>query len=123
MRPQDIGLLATLGVQQIGVVRRPRVGIRDLTASVFQSFDGAELLVHGVAVAPGRPFIWVRTPQGHLLGLPGQVTQDGDVWAAAPMFGASGLLRTLRQADGLVRVPVNAEGVEAGTMVEVLLFP
>ena len=49
------------------------VGVRDLTAKVFLSFPGAELLVHGVAVSPGKPFIWVRVGEHQLLGLPGQV--------------------------------------------------
>ncbi|MGD8563098.1 MAG: molybdopterin molybdotransferase MoeA [Desulfarculaceae bacterium] len=49
------------------------VGVRDLTAEVFMSFPGAELLVHGVGVSPGKPFIWVTTGSRHLLGLPGQV--------------------------------------------------
>lgn len=49
------------------------VGVRDLTREVFQSFPSAELLVHGVSVAPGKPFIWVRCGRKHLLGLPGQV--------------------------------------------------
>ncbi|KIX11476.1 molybdopterin molybdotransferase MoeA [Dethiosulfatarculus sandiegensis] len=49
------------------------VGVRDLTAKVFLSFPTAELLVHGVGVSPGKPFIWVATEKGQLLGLPGQV--------------------------------------------------
>ena len=149
LRPQDVGLLAALGLQRPAVVRRPRVGIissgdevvpveqtpgpgqvrdvnastlgqlvrqaggvpaflgllpddeavlteavarsrqehdltlisggssvgtRDLTVQVFSAFEGAELLVHGVSVAPGKPFIWVRAGAHQLLGLPGQVT-------------------------------------------------
>jgi molybdopterin molybdotransferase len=50
------------------------VGTRDLTAEVFLESPGAELLVHGVSVAPGKPFIWVRSGRRHLLGLPGHVT-------------------------------------------------
>ena len=49
------------------------VGVRDFTVEVFTSFPEAELLVHGVAVAPGKPFIWVKAGDSHLLGLPGQV--------------------------------------------------
>ena len=49
------------------------VGVRDFTVEVFNSFPGAELLVHGVAVSPGKPFIWVKAGNAHLLGLPGQV--------------------------------------------------
>ena len=50
------------------------VGTRDLTVAVFSSMEGAELLVHGVSVAPGKPFIWTRAGAHQLLGLPGQVT-------------------------------------------------
>ena len=49
------------------------VGTRDLTAQIFTSFEGARLLVHGVAVSPGKPFIWVADGSRHLMGLPGQV--------------------------------------------------
>jgi molybdopterin biosynthesis enzyme len=49
------------------------VGVRDLTAEVFSSFEGAKLLVHGVGVSPGKPFIWVKAGDKQLLGLPGQV--------------------------------------------------
>jgi len=148
LRPQDVGLLASLGASGAGVVSRPRVGIistgdevvpvsgsprpgqvrdvnthtlasqvtaagavpvplglvpdeehairekvatsldqcdltllsggssmgvRDLTVGVFLSFPGSQLLVHGVSVAPGKPFIWVRKDAHALLGLPGQV--------------------------------------------------
>lgn len=50
------------------------VGVRDLTIQVFEQVAGAELWVHGVAVKPGKPFIWVQAGQQPLLGLPGQVT-------------------------------------------------
>lgn len=153
------------------------MGARDLTAEIFASFPGAELLVHGVSVAPGKPFIWVRVGDHHLLGLPGQVTSclvahylfvepllerllgregeaftrfgrldailsaniasaagrelfqrvrvdraEGD-WRAEPVPGRSGLLRSIVQGHGLVRVPLGSEGLDAGTKVEVLLFP
>jgi molybdopterin molybdotransferase len=155
------------------------VGSRDLTAEVFASFAGAELLVHGVTVAPGKPFIWVRVGARQLLGLPGQVAScfvafhlfvepmierllgraprsfarfgrrevvltrglpaaggretylrvrlardaaTGD-WLAEPVFGKSGLLRTLVQSDGLVRIPLGHEGFAAGARVTALTFP
>ncbi len=153
------------------------VGIRDLTARVFLSFPAAQLLVHGVSVAPGKPFIWVQVGDKHLLGLPGHVAscmiafhlfvepiierllgrepcsftrfgrlkarlirnlpsapgreeyvrvrvqQENEQWLAEPVFGKSGLLRTLTQSQGLVRVPLDCEGLDADTMVNVLLFP
>jgi len=153
------------------------VGTRDLTAQVFDSFAGSRLLVHGVSVAPGKPFIWAQAGGHHLLGLPGQVTsciiafhlfveplmermlgraalpfarfgrrrarlasalpaspgretfirvrlcREGEGWVAEPLFGKSGLLRTLIAAQGLVRVPLGHEGMDAGSPVTVLLFP
>jgi molybdopterin molybdotransferase len=155
------------------------VGVRDLTAEVFLSFPDARMLVHGVSVAPGKPFIWVQAGDRHLLGLPGQVTscivafhlfvepivermlgreprsftrfsrvearltrnlpsvpgreayvrvrlhEDSarDGLLAEPLFGKSGLLRTLTQGQGLVRVPLDSEGLDAGATVTVLLFP
>jgi len=155
------------------------VGSRDLTEEVLTSFAGAELLVHGVSVAPGKPFIWVRVNDRHLLGLPGQVTScviafhlfvepmiermlgrearsfvrfgrrevtltrsvptvsgretyvrvrishdpESDVWLAEPLFGKSGLLRTLVQSQGLVRIPLGHEGFDAGAHVQALTFP
>ncbi len=252
LRPQDLGLLAALGLERVAVARLPRVGIistgdevvpvgadpapgqvrdvnthtlaaqvrlaggeplplglapdsapaiqeatarslescdltllsggssvgaRDFTREVFLSFPGAQLLVHGVAVSPGKPFLWVRTPAGHLLGLPGQVAsclvafyllvepilerlqgrpalpfarfarlpatlvrnlpsapgreeylrvslrQEDGHWLAQPLFGKSGLLTTMIQGQGLVRVPKDCEGLESGEAVEVLRFP
>jgi len=153
------------------------VGTRDLTAGIFQEVPGAELLVHGVSVAPGKPFIWVRAGDHHLFGIPGHVasclvsfylfvepllerllgrsatafTRFGRLdatlthnvsaasgrelfqrvrvqraesgWLAEPVVGRSGLLRSLVQGHGLVRVPLGSEGLDQGTAVEVLLFP
>ncbi len=152
------------------------MGARDLTVEVFQSFPGAHLLVHGVSVAPGKPFIWVRAEAGELLGLPGQVTscmisfhlfveplmerllgrparsfvrfgrreavlsrdlpsaQGREEYVrvrlsetaagavAEPLFGKSGLIRTLTQSHGLVRVEASCEGLDKGSPVTVLLY-
>jgi molybdopterin molybdotransferase len=154
------------------------VGMRDFTAQVFMSFPEARMLAHGVAVSPGKPFIWVQAGRAHLIGLPGQVAScmvafnilvdpilehmlgraalpftrfarltaklmrnlpsaqgredyirvrvgmNGDgVWQAEPVFGKSGLIRTLTQGHGLVRVPLEKEGLDQGSQIEVLLFP
>ncbi len=47
------------------------VGAADWTLRTFMSFPGAELLVHGVAIRPGKPLILVRVGERALLGLPG----------------------------------------------------
>jgi molybdopterin molybdotransferase len=49
------------------------VGVRDLTLDVLGSFADNELLVHGVAISPGKPTILVRVGDRAFWGLPGHV--------------------------------------------------
>lgn len=42
--------------------------------------------------------------------------------SAVPIFGRSGMLRTLAEADGLLTVPVSKEGLSAGEQVEVRIW-
>jgi len=49
------------------------VGMRDMTLKVLESFDNAELLVHGIAISPGKPTIIVRIGNKAVFGLPGHV--------------------------------------------------
>jgi molybdopterin molybdotransferase len=49
------------------------------------------------------------------------VEREGELWAE-PVFGKSNLIFTLVNADGVLKVPLNASGLEAGVMVEVRLF-
>ena len=41
---------------------------------------------------------------------------------ATPLFGKSGLLNTLVKSTGIVRIPAESEGLETGTLVEVILW-
>ena len=50
------------------------MGVRDLTLTAIQDLPGAEILVHGVALRPGKPTILAAlgpTPPKPLVGLPG----------------------------------------------------
>ena len=47
------------------------VGARDVTLDVIRSFDGAEILVHGISIRPGKPTIIARVDDKYLFGLPG----------------------------------------------------
>jgi len=49
------------------------------------------------------------------------VDREGELWAE-PILFKSNLIFTLVKADGLMRVPLNATGLEAGDSVEVRLF-
>jgi molybdopterin molybdotransferase len=68
-------------------------------------------LAHNVASAPGREdYVQVRLE-----------TRRGELWAD-PVFGKSNLIYTLVKADGMLKVPLDAGGLQAGEMVEVRLF-
>ena len=53
-------------------------GMRDHTVEIFESLPQAQLLVHGVAISPGKPFILATATVNDrpvcLVGLPGHVT-------------------------------------------------
>ncbi len=68
-------------------------------------------LTHNVASVPGREdYVPVRL-SGH----------DEQRWAD-PVFGKSNLIYTLVKADGMVRVPLDSNGLHEGEWVEVELF-
>jgi molybdopterin molybdotransferase len=152
------------------------VGSRDMTVKVLESFEGMELLVHGIAISPGKPTIIARIGGKAVFGLPGHVAsamvvaeiflnpflarlagkvpgsgdvrqfvqaemdrnvesasgrddyirvklckRDGKIFAE-PVFGKSGLISTLVEADGLVKIDRNTEGLYRGQNVSVMLF-
>jgi len=47
------------------------VGARDLTLAALQSFENSRILVHGVAIRPGKPTIVARIDGKPVIGLPG----------------------------------------------------
>ena len=51
-----------------------------------------------------------------------KLTDNNSGYKAEPIFGKSNLIFTLAQADGLIRIPPDANGLEAGQMVEVHLL-
>ncbi|MBI5896501.1 MAG: molybdopterin molybdenumtransferase MoeA, partial [Desulfobacterales bacterium] len=68
-------------------------------------------LTRNVASAQGRvDFVRVRLTH-----------REGEI-LAEPILGASGLIRTMVAADGLIAIDLNSEGLEQGAPVEVLLF-
>ena len=146
------------------------VGNRDYTLLALEALPDSELLVHGIAISPGKPAILSRSGRVPVWGLPGHITSamivfetvvrpflhklagagaaddvrhrvpailsrnlssaqgrtdfvrvrlrhaDGTQWAD-PVLGKSGLLNTMIQADGLVEIDMNAEGLDAGETV------
>lgn len=52
----------------------------------------------------------------------GRIGYDPGAKVAEPIFGKSNLIFTLARADGLIRVPADANGLAAGEQVEVVLL-
>jgi molybdopterin molybdotransferase len=50
-----------------------------------------------------------------------KLTQQGESLLAEPIFGKSGLISTLVEADGLLRIDMNTEGLYEGDRVKVFL--
>ncbi len=153
------------------------VGGRDHTLEAIRLVCDDQVLVHGLAMSPGKPTIVARAGARTIIGLPGQVASAQVVmqvliqpllahlagcrdafsagWdrfpavisrniasrqgrtdfirvrleniesrlpLATPVTGKSGLLKTLVQADGLVEIPENSEGLLAGQEVLVRLL-
>ena len=69
------------------------------------------LVSRSLASAPGREeYFRVRLRR-----------QQGVLWAD-PLLGKSGLLKPMVEADGLIKVPLESEGIAAGAEVDVVLF-
>ncbi|MGI5925924.1 MAG: gephyrin-like molybdotransferase Glp [Thermacetogeniaceae bacterium] len=94
----------------------------ELLVSPLLKFGSYQKITHGappikgilsrsIGSAPGREeYIFVKLQQ-----------RDG-VIAAEPILGKSGLLTPLVEADGIMRIPLESEGVAAGSEVDVYLF-
>ena len=82
------------------------VGAADWTLKTFMSFPGAELLVHGVSISPGKPLILVRVGQKSLWGLPGHVAS---AMISFELFLKPFLSRRLQGERGPGPLPIRAE--------------
>jgi molybdopterin molybdotransferase len=150
------------------------VSVRDMTADVINGLGQPGVLVHGVAVKPGKPTILAVADGKPVFGLPGnpvsafviadlfvtptlyrlqgcaapprrpsvsatlthnvpsapgredyvpvKLIESADDLRAEPVFGKSNLIYTLVRADGLLRIPPDANGLSAGERVEIQLF-
>jgi len=140
---------------------------RDMAADIIAELG--EVLIHGIAISPGKPTIIGSIRNKPVIGLPGhpasafivlvaivrhllacmtgeaiprQKTSQAKLGrnvpspkgredyvrvkvadgTATPLFGKSGLLNTLVRSDGVIRIPAESEGLEAGEPVEVWLW-
>ncbi len=151
------------------------VGTRDHTRRIIDELGKPGVLVHGLAIRPGKPTILGMADGKLAIGLPGHpvsamvvfdilvrpllermsglspgeraitqveatlarnvastagredyirvrlVEREGALWAE-PILGKSGLITTLVRASGLLRIPAEKDGFQAGERVAVRLF-
>jgi molybdopterin molybdotransferase len=148
-------------------------GEKDETVRIIGSLGGPGVLVHGIAVKPGKPTIIGKAVNKPVIGLPGhpasafmiysifvtdildtmnglphslkksvaallqqnypsntgreefvpvKLELENRVYIARPVFGKSGQIKMLSDADGYFRIRRETEGLMAGTTVEVILF-
>ncbi len=111
---------------------RPLMGLPGNPVSAFVQFMlvGLPVVYRLGGTTPPRRFTLqarlatnVASVAGREDYVPTKLTErDGDLWAE-PIFFKSNLIFTLVRADGLLKVPLDKTGLEADTLVEVLLFP
>ena len=51
-----------------------------------------------------------------------RLEEENGKFTAEPVFGKSNLIFTLARADGLIRIPADANGIPAGEIVDVILM-
>ncbi len=169
---------ALAGADAVVLSAGSSVSVRDLTAGVVAQLGAPGVLVHGIAIKPGKPTVLAVCDGKPVVGLPGnpasalvvawrivrplvrllggeRVDADGldderersailDVplpsrpgredyvpcalardadgaLHATPLFGASNLIFTLVRADGLIAVPLDRSGLDAGERVRVIV--
>ena len=149
------------------------VGTRDFTVDVLSNLESAEILVHGISISPGKPTILAKVNGKSFWGMPGHVAsamivfsqvvrpfvehlaghsvtqdnrlqlqatlsrnvaskqgrvdfirvhlrQENDGLYADPVLGKSGLISTMVNANGLIQIDINTEGLDQGALVEVI---
>ena len=70
-----------------------------------------------------RLSLGVASVSGREDWLPVRLKHEGDEYPLAePVFGKSNLIFTLIQAEGLLRIPLNAGGLDTGSLVDIMLF-
>ena len=85
--------------------------IGGLSLRKIKKIKSTAILTRNISSAQGRiDFTRVRL-----------IKKDGVLWAE-PILGKSGLINTMVQADGLIEIGINTEGLDKGAEVEVVLL-
>ncbi len=117
----------------VGVVGgKPVLGLPGNPVSAMIQFDMfgvpaiGRLLGAKMGVGRGRVLAQltknIASESGREDYVPARLEETSSGLFATPVFGKSNLIYTLVNADGLIKVPLNKAGLEAGEWVEVRLF-
>jgi molybdopterin molybdotransferase len=150
------------------------VGAKDYTVKAIDTLGTPGILIHGIAVKPGKPTIFGMVDTVPVFGLPGhpvaamtvceqlvklavrqlmgqkqcrktlsvpaclgrnvasapgrddfinvRLSKQEGRYTAEPIFGKSGLISIMAQADGVMHIPADRSGLYQGESVEVLLI-
>ncbi|MFW6011582.1 MAG: gephyrin-like molybdotransferase Glp [Desulfosalsimonas sp.] len=64
----------------------------------------------------------ISSVQGRTEFVRTRIIKEKNVYYAEPVPGPAGLLRTMVEADGLIEIDINTEGLEKGEQVEVIIL-
>jgi molybdopterin molybdotransferase len=81
------------------------VGARDYTVEALSAFDGSRILVHGIALSPGKPTILARVFDKPVWGLPGHAASSMVVFARVVRPFLLRLAGAAEPTAGELRVP------------------
>lgn len=94
------------------------MGTRDLVLATIARVPGAEVLFHGIAIAPGKPTLLARAGRTAILGVPGNPASAAVVFA---LFGRT-LIR-LREGEHLDRILLTRPRVRARVLQPIASTP
>ncbi|HRQ36316.1 MAG TPA: molybdopterin molybdotransferase MoeA [Chloroflexota bacterium] len=111
---------------------KPVLGLPGNPVSAMIQFDmfGVPALyrLQGMDDMPRQGVVWARLSQniasesGREDYVPTRLADGPDGLVATPVFGKSNLIYTLVNADGLIKIPLNKNGLQAGEWVHVRIF-
>ena len=160
---------AVTNCQMVVISGGSSVGAKDFTVPAMQALGEPGILIHGLAIKPGKPTIFGMAGKVPVFGLPGhpvaaltvcgqlvaaaihrmtgvkpgavsqgipavltrniasapgrddfvnvRLVKGVDGYAAEPVFGKSGLISIMTQADGVVHIPAEKSGLYEGERV------
>ncbi len=131
VRPGHPVILGMLAVESKGLKDVPVVGVpgypvsATLTGEIFieplmAQWTGRR--PHEAPIIPAKLTRKVHSSQGDLEYLRVVLGRVGEELIAAPLSRGAGIISSLVRADGIVKIPAGIQGIQAGDLVDVVLY-